>query len=358
MKKLVIFICFILILGISFFFFMNKPKNYESEYKIDDYNVLEKYDRNTKYYHFIISKDDYKFTFVSNVSYSSKRKLIKKINEESQDEILCVEPEMENEEFHMICYKDNEYMDKYMAGIEEIPDNKKINKVANVEIYDKNYEYLIWNNKGYTSLSGEDKYNFLSKESYDNLLTYQFKNYIIVADYDQSRVFNKIYIYDNDSKKVDTWDLGVDISFDAYFMGEVDKYVYLFDKKNKVQYQLDIGAKKLEVTSDKDGAIYYDKGLTHKALDELAYKEIKFIYENKYNFILDGDSLYLRLFDTEEKIRITERKVDHIVYASEEEVYYLVDEKLYSYHINKGEKLLLVNFEWNFTYLNKIFIFD
>lgn len=358
MKKLVILISLILVLSISFLLFINKSKSYESEYEKDGYSILEKYDKDTGYYHFIVSKDDYIFTFVSDADYSSKRKHIDKVVEESIEDTLCVHLESEMDEFVTICYKDGEYMDKYISGLATSDESKRINKVSDIEIYDGDHEYLIWNNKGYTLLNSEEKYNFLSKESYDNLLTYQFKDYIIVADYDQSRTFNKLYIYDNVKKVVDTWEIEFDISFDSYFMGNIDDNIYLFDKKNKVQYSLNISKKKIEVTSDKDGAIYYDEGLTHKALDTLAYNEMTFIYDNKYNFILEDDTLYLRLFDTDDKIKISEREVDHIVYADEKEVYYLVDEKLYSYHVDKGEKLLLINFEWNFTYLNKIFIFD
>lgn len=358
MKKYIAFISFIIISFLCYFYFVNKPKSYEVDYSVKDYQIKEKYDKEKEYYNFSLSKGDLTFNFVSNISYSSNRKIIKDIDAIEKDEAICIKPISDADSFEYICYKDEEYMDKYLAGVDIPLESKKMNRIANVDIYDDEHDFLIWNNKGYTSLLDNKEYKFLSKESYDNLLTYQMGEYLIVADYDQSRTFNKLYIYNNDTKEVDSWDLDVDISMDSYFMGDLDNKIYLFDKKNKVQYSLDIEKKKLKVTSDKDGAIYYDKGLTHKALDSLAYSVVTFVKEEKYNFILDEGKLYIRLYNNEQLIRISDKQIDAIVYATDNEVYYLVDEKLYSYRIDKGEKLLLVNFEWNFTYLNKIFIFD
>lgn len=358
MKKYIAFISFIIILFICYLLVVNRPKSYELEYKVSNYQVKERYDADKEYYNFLVIKDDITFNFVSMMPYLSGRKHIKDISESLKDDALCVKPISEKDTFDYICYKNNEYLDKFLAGLETIDEAKKINRVANVDIYDKEHEFLIWNNKGYTSLNNDKKYEFLNKESYDNLLVYQTDKNLIIADYDQSRTFNKFYIYNNDAKTVDSWDIDYDISFDSYFMGDIDNKIYLFDKKNKVQYCLDIENKKTSITSDKNGAIYYDKEMTHKSLESLAYNTNTFVKENKYNFILQDDKLYLRLFDNEQMIRISDKKIDHIVYVNEDEVYYLVKEKLYAYHKDKGERLLLVNFEWNFTYLNKIFIFD
>lgn len=358
MRKLIIFVSLIVILFGGFFILMNQPRSYEKEYIVNGYNIIEKYDKSHEYYKYEIKKEDVSFDFVSNAKYTKQRKLIKDIHEEKEDDVLCIRPEAINDDFMMICYKNGEYVDKYVAEIETVSEDKKINKIANIDIYDKDHTYVVWNNKGYTSLDGDEKFKFLNNESYDNLLAYQWGDYIITADYDQSRTFNKIYIYNNESKSLDSWDLGVDISFETYFMGDYDGYIYLFDKKSKVQYQLDIKNKKIKVTSDKDGAIFFEKELTTKPLDNLVYNELKFVNENKYNFILKDKKLYLRLYDMEELVRISNKEIDNVLYSTEKEVYYLVDEKLYSYNVDKGEKLLLVNFEWNFTYLNKIFVFD
>lgn len=358
MKKYIAFISLIIILFLGYFYFINKPKNYNTEYTINDYKIVESYNKEKKYYNYTLTKEDMTFNFVSQISYSSKRKLIKNIEEVKNDETLCVRPVSENDSFEFICYKNGEYVDKYLAGVENVSEQKKMNRIANIDIYDDEHEFVIWNNKGYTSLLDNKKYEFLNKESYDNLLTYQMGKYLVVADYDQTRLFNKFYIYNNETKEVDSWELETDISFDSYFMGDIDEKIYLFDQKNKVQYSLDIEKKKIKITSDKEGAIYFDKELGHKSLDSLAYNQVLFKKENKYNFILKDEKLYLRLYNNEQEIRISDKNIDHIVYTTDEEVYYLVDEKLYSYRIGKGEKLLLVNFEWNFTYLNKIFIFD
>ena len=358
MKKYLLFISLIFVLFLGYCLIVNKPKSYEIEYIVKEYNIIEKYDKDSGFYNFTLDKDDISFNFVSNSKYSSNRKLIKDVSVEETGDALCVKPISSIEGFEYVCHTDNGYVDQYLAGLLDKKETKKINRVANVDIYDNEHQFMIWNNKGLPSLLENREYTFLKTESFDNLLTYQWQDYVIVADYDQLRNFNQLYIYNNRDKKIDKWELGVNVSFEAYFMGDLDNLIYLFDQKNKVQYSLDIKSKKIKVTSDKEGAIYYDKELTQVALDKLVYNQMTFIKENKYNFILYNDKLYLRLYGSDQNILITDQKIDHIVHVSLDEVYYLVDEKLYSYAIGQGERLLLINFEWNFTYLNKIFIFD
>lgn len=358
MKKYIIFMSIVIILVIGFIYYLNRPRDYTVEYNINEYKILENYSKNDKYYLFDIMVDDLKFNFVSDIKYSHNRKIIKDIEVNKKDDILCIKPIIDGDDIEPICHNGSEFIDKYLANLASVKESQKINEYNNVKIYDSKNEYLIWNNKGLTNLNDKKGINFLSKESYDNLLAYQYDRYIIIADYDQNRSFDKFYIYDNNTKKIEEWKLDFSISFESYFMGDIEDYIYLFDKKNKVQYRLDIKKKIAKITSDKDGAIFYDKGYKTLPINNLIYSENPFIYENKYNFLLDKDTLYMRLFNSNENVRITSNKVDHIVRANEKCVYYLVNENLYSYTIGEGERLLLVNFEWNFSYLNKIFIFN
>ena len=55
---------------------------------------------------------------------------------------------------------------------------------------------------------------------------------------------------------------------------------------------------------------------------------------------------------------VTKYTVTDIVQVSDDVVYYLVEDSVYKYKYNGKEEKLLTNFDWQFSYKNKIYIFD
>ena len=90
MKRYIRVISLIIILAGLFVYFKNKPINYEIDYSLNDYQIHEKYNKNDKYYSFKLVKDEYVFYFAKDISYTSKRKLIKEVNEQVNEDSICL----------------------------------------------------------------------------------------------------------------------------------------------------------------------------------------------------------------------------------------------------------------------------
>ncbi len=358
MKKFILFLSIVILIIGSFLWYLHSPKNYELTYSLDDAVITEKYDKELKYYFFTIKKEKYEFHYSIPLEYQFHRKKITKVITETNDKTICITPKIDNENRDTLCYDGHEYLDATLAKIKQGEEPKKINSYQNITIYNQDYHYFIWSNRGLTDIKNNKEYHFLKNEVYSNTLVYQWNQYLLIPNYDESRTFKKFYILDKEKEKTEEWEIPYAISFDSYFMGDVGEKIYLFDTKEKCQYAIDIEKRKIEISSDKEGGLVYQKEWAHKPLNELAYHPENFTYERQYNFEVKNSLLFMHYYKSDDYIRLSNQKVDHIVHTTENAIYYLVGENLYCYQMGKGEQLLLTNFEWNFSYLNKIFVFD
>lgn len=351
--KIIIFILIIFALVIGFIKIFNKKVSYEIEYDYEGYHVKESYNKDLKYYSFNISKDDYSFDYAFEHEYTRNRKLVEGVNSYDEDNYKCTSIKVYNTDSHIICSNKVEYYDELM--------NKKFNYNQDIsgdfKIYDSTYDYYIWNGYGLTNMNDNTEYKFLSKESYSNELYYQFDNYILIADYDQTHSFNKLYIFDYKKKKVDTFDLPASISFDSYFMGNIGMDVFIYDSSNKVQYQLNIQKKKMRVSTEKGKSVYFDKNQTTIDNNKLFYSKYLFKNNKIYNYSLVSNTLYYSYYNSDKIIKVTDLSIKDLVYSDGLNAYFIVDEDLYKFDHEQGLIKLANYFEWNFNYLDKIFVF-
>lgn len=352
MKKLTLFSFFIVMLISLVTFFIFKPKNYQSTYNKGDYKVTESYNVKSKLYTFKILKDKNEYYFVSSGKYSIKRKIVSSIEEENN----CITLKVDKYNLGTECLKDNNLVSKSIINKQSTP--KKINTISRYEIYNDKYKYYAWNSYGLEDILGKSEHNFLNQEAYDNKLAYQIDNYIIFADYDKTHDFDTLYVFNANTNKYFSIISEEKISFDSYFMGDVKNKVYLFDRKNKSQYEINIDKKKILKISNEESIRYYNKGWKDDRIDKYVYNDIKFIYDDIYKYELIDNKLYLTLKGYNRKILVSNKKIKDIVRVSFNSVYYLVDTSLYRFNLVNGEELLITYFDWNFSYLNKIYIFD
>lgn len=357
MKRLMFFLVFVVIIIGIYAFYIHSARDYSIKYEVDDFEVEESYDKDNKKYTFTIVRDDYEFHFAYETDYSNERKLIDKIKVKESDDYLCVKPSIERIKTDYICY-DGEYKVISLLSDEAKDEEKKINTYKNVNIYADDYDYYIWNGHGITNILTEKEYNFLGEQYYDNNLAYKINNYIIFANYNQKRTFNSFYIFDYKEEEMKEWNFDIDIDYDAFFMGDVEGYIYLFDRKNSLQYKIDVIEKNISVSSDNEGALYFDGEWKTKSLKDLKYNDYYMEVDNLYSFILENDKLYLNIDNYKENILLTNKKIIDIVDKTKDEVFYLVEDDIYVYKMGGKETKLLDYFEWNFSYKNKVYIFD
>ena len=352
--KIILFIIVLIIIVVIFNIFIHRSVNYTLEYDYNDYHIVESFDKDRNMYLFNIKYQDNSYDFDLSHKYSSKRKIINNIDSFDRDDYKCISINVFDINSSTVCNKDNDYYDNEIT-IKN--DNKLIKDVNNVSIYDDGFNYLIWTGYGFKDLLNEKEYNVLSNESYTNDLVYQFKDYIIFADYDQKREFNKFYIYDNKKKEITSWELKFSISFDSYFMGYINDDVYLFDVSNQREFRINIEKKRIKKINKNDMALYYNCGKQDINVNKLIYNKMLFEYDTVYNFNTLNNKLFYNYYKSDKNIRVSDLDISKIIYSNNDQVYYMSDNSLYSYKIGEGERKLAESFEWNFDFINKIYVF-
>lgn len=354
MKKNIIFV-----LGFIFIFFIyqlvvNHPKDYELIYNINSYNIKESYSKKDKAYYLNIYDDSTNYSFFLKRKYSKKRKLLENIDIYTDDEKTCVKPIVKNETFQYVCNKDNDYF-MYLSNSLIESDKEKIDSI---DVYNKDFTYYIFDGYGVKNVVTKKKIHFFNNEHYENALSYKGDNFILFANYDDERVFNKFYLIDKESE--DYFEIvneNYEISYDSYFLGMVKNKVYLFDKKNMKEYSIDIKKRVIKLISKGDKGLFYDLGFDEILLSKLKYETNLFNTGSLVDYEIDNGTLYKKYNKSVNRIKITDYSVKTIVSASDEEIFYISDDSLYSYNDTSGNTLLLTNFDWKFNYKNNIYVF-
>ena len=220
--------------------------------------------------------------------------------------------------------------------------------------------FLLWNYKGFYYLNNNitDTLKITDHDVYNLNVIAKLNNLVILADYNEDYHFNKFIIINLGSGKKSTWKIDYDISMDSYILGSYNESVFLVDRKAKTEYEIVPSHQKIRIvgTSNKEGIIY-DQKFTKISLTKLVQKDYQFQKLNAYNYTVNNGNLYLKLYNSDNKILVSKKDNLKIVDYNQENVYYLSDSKLYRYNPNLGEQLLLENFEWNFNYQNMIFVY-
>ena len=353
--KIIIFLLIFIVIIILFTIFFNREVEYSVEYDYNEYHVKESYNKNDDMYSFNIVNGDYSYDISVQHKYTHKRKLINDVQAFDRDDYKCISIKVYDQYSNTICNKDIDYYDNKITN--DI-DYGNPTTYGDFSVYNDNYDYLVWDGYGFTNRRDNSKYDFLSNESYTNDLSYQFGDYIIVADYDQKREFNKLYIYNHKKNEVTSWDIKTSISFDSYFMGNIGDDLYLFDCESKIQYRMNIAKKKIKVSSKGGKAVFYDNGKTSININELYYNKKLFNNDKEINYLLFDNKLYYRYYKSDKYIRVSDLDVKDIVTRDGNNVYVLSGTKLYKYDNSDGIHLLANYFEWNFNYRNKIYVYS
>lgn len=360
---IILFIVFIvlLIIGIKLF----KNKDYEVEYSINDYNIVENY--SDELYTFKVSNDNHSFSFLEDIKYEKKHKLIANIEEINLDNEICLTIKSDYFNYNPLCIKDEQEVDYHLVSDEmkeklNVSTKEEVEERTynNIKIYNLlDYNYLIWNYKGFEILSneGEKTINILKNDTYDIPISKVVNNYLLIADYDSKYNFNKFYVINLLKGTKEEFKIKYDISFDSYILGSYDKSIYLVDKKNKIEYEIVPHKKKIRIvgTEKRQGTIYTENGFEKISLTKLSSKEYSFYDDNKYNYEIIGNKLYQVVNNN--KLLVSNKEIKDIISINKDSVLYLVDDTLYLYNNYYGETKVMNYFEWNFNYKNNIYFY-
>ncbi len=360
--KLKIFQISLALLFLLFLIFLLSAKNYHKTYTINDIKITEEYNKKTKSYYFTFNYKDYLLDELFTSSYKQNRQFITNIEViEDEDNNFCLVPTGDSFNFYPVCEKNNDIVSFTLApkeiksklNPELYPNNKLITTYNDIEIYNNDYYYYIWNYNGFYFLNNKEntKIKIFEKELYTiNLIGYT-KNYLVIADHDANYTFNNFYTLELKNGKLKKYELDRDIYFDSYYPGFIKNKLYIVDNKELTMYEFNAKNGKLEKISSK----IYENGKWHK-------KNIKNIIANKtmfketsnFTYTLKDNNLYLNY--SKKPLTKIATKVKSIVKTQNEDIFYLKDDKLYHFNPTKGEELLLSYFEWNFNYNNMIYL--
>lgn len=343
-----------------------KPKNYEKIYKIDGVTITESFNKQTKFYTFKIEVDNQQFITKINHKYIHSKKLIKNISVNTKDNTTCLILKSDKLNTYPICKQNDEYLSYYLLENKNlIPEEYFQNKISesttynNLTIYNlNNHKYLVWNYNSFYIVDNNkvQEINLFNEDVYSIPLASQTKNYFLIPNYEEKYNFNKIYIVDINTAKVRELNLKNSISYESYILGEHNKRIYLVDKKNQKEYEIYPKRLLIDNIINKNSGKFLENGEWKSiSLNKLITQENSFTNIKEIDFILEDNKLYEVL--DEQKTLVSNDSVKKIITIINNTVYYLKDDKLYSFNEYQGEVLIMQNFEWNFNFDNMIFIY-
>ena len=349
-NKHFIIIIIIIILFIIFNYIYFRKASYKLEYQINDFNIVEEYNKEMKAYFFTITKKDKEYNLVSLSNYTTKRRLINEIEVEDS----CLNFKTTNINLYSICNNEDEY---YLKNINDSDNFTKESSYENIEIDSlENNTYLLWNYHDfiYINKEKEKKFSLFSKDIYNINLIYQYNNLLLIPDYEQEYIYNKIYTINTDKAQKSTINLRFEIYFDSYFLGDYKEKVYIYDLKNNQEYYIDMKEEKLYKTESE--ILVNNKW---QKISSQTFKNDKPTIEQDLpvSYILENNKLYIKVYNSDNLILASSKEIKQIVKIDNLDVYYISEDTLYKHNPIDGEKALLRYSEWNFNYKNMVFIF-
>lgn len=350
----------ILILLIALIIFLVIPKNHEIKYKVNDFDVKETYNDKNKRYSLNITKYDkvYEYNFDGK---NNTKNVVEAIEDVSNDDYSCIILSIKDKDKLPLCMS----IDYRLVSSIEFSDYKKVyneeaTTIDNTSIYNTlGKTYLIWNYNNFSYINDKETSNIklFDSDNYNINISTTINDYLVLANYDSSYNFKELILINMKNKSKDVWQLNYEVSFESYVLGTVDNYIYIVDKKNKVEYRLDIKKKEMKVvgTDSKGGITYINGKYEDVSMYKLINNEADFDYGYDQKYIIENDRLYLKTTNT--RVLVSKNKITKIIYQNNNYVYYLVDDTLYYYSVIDGEVKVMKNFEWNFNNNNVIFIY-
>lgn len=351
-KKLITLILIITISFFAFIYIYHKKRNYKVSYFVNGYSVFESFDIDSDHYYLNISKDAENFEIYLPISYSPKRKIVTSIESEKTDTKSCIKLN-DNIVSYPICKQSDEYISYYSET--EIPTEKK-DTYNNIDIYNLlENTYLIWNYKGFYYISNDkiSSINLFKTDTYTPYLLTILKNYLFIINYDEQYNFDSYYLVDSKKGTSKKYKISKEISKDSYILGTYKNSVYIIDKKNEQEYELNAKKGKVYKTS---GKVLVNNEWQKKDIDELIKSEQTFKNEKKFYYEIAGKKLYL--IQENLKTKLTNLDVDYIIDYDDNNVYFVSNGTLYRFKIDEGITKIMQYSEWNFNYKNCIFIFN
>ena len=318
----------------------------------------------------------------------------------------CIIPVINKEKYGIvICKSGNTYynyedikgknssLDLFVKELNlNMVENKELSTKNKITIYDNlldNHYIALETYKGITTINKKNistivDINLFEKDIYTKDISCFIDKYYLVADYNKQTKFNEFKLVDITNNKIKTIKYDYDISLDSYILGTYQNKVYLFDNNSKKEYEIDIKKETvIEVGNINIGIKILTNGNFENINAYTVYQnKTKFTpYEVSYTFNSQNYDLILKvgkeksgyyyIFEKNgnkykvyrsniqnglNKIYLFETDNANLLY-SKDSVYYL-DGKYLKRYDNKGNRIILEYSELEFNHNIKIGLFN
>ena len=338
MKKLRLLIFSFLLIFLSFTIFYFIPKSYELKYTVKGYNIIQTFNNKKNLYIFKINKNNIEYLYAVSDKYYQNHKQIKSIKQNGNI-IYVTNSNLQN--FYINKENDSYYSAYYETGF----DDKKKFTFDNIDVYNINANFYIWNYSQFININSKVKkeIKLFDNDIYNIDLCTTFNDYLLIADYSSKYKFNKFYLINTKNNKVKEVSLDEEVYFNSYFLGTYKKFIYLYDMQNKMEYKI----------NPLKNTIYKNR---YEILNNNKFEKVSVNKLNKGNVSFKEDKdFYFELNDNKliyvtpiNKINVTSLKVSNIIFSNDNECYFISDDTLYYVNKDKITKLMTYS-EWKFN---------
>ena len=353
-----------------------------------DVKITERNYKDNYYIEINIDNNIYPFRIYKKLN---NKKIVKDIYYYNDSDVQCILPIINGQVYmDFMCYRDSIMYDySAISGTNHDLDSF----VSSVKLYDtykfkddfQSIDNIKYNSKfdktvsitTYDGLFIDDKKISIFKDDvYTNKISTFVDNYYIVADYSNNYSFNSFYVVDLKTKKTKRINVKNDISYDSYIQGVVDNKVYLYDKDNELQYEINIKNSSVSIISDLNYVKYYSNKKWTKMSKIKANKEIYFNYNTldnnfsdydqveetrDYYYLFKKDGISYKLYRVDKKnIQVYKYIIDVPVTDirfNDNYMYYVYKDTLYFYSDELGFKTVLEYSELEFNDSIKYYIY-
>ena len=390
--KLIILIIIVILL--LMFIIKLFKKDHKVNYKINNYNVIEKFYIKDKkhYYNFVIKDSKNNYIYSINKKFNKDKKIIKKIVNVKNKKNICIMPIYKKNIYgNVLCnYEGNIVSIYYLKNNNEelynkivklykkagydirLNNNDTVYKYKKLSIYKKNIDnnqiYTLWNYKGLYLVNNKDTIykKLLNEDKYENELASLVGKYYVFIDTNKRYNGFKLYYYDIEKDKLKDFSKTKDkIDDDLYFCGTYKNELYMYDKYHKKQYTFDPYKSKFKKVGDKvkgfyllknnklelvdyyefKDTIYFNNKISNNKINKLYNAKEVYLLDNYY-YIYSNDGYFYKVDMNNIKNSIILFKLDNIssFIIRDDNIIITVEDNIYRYDLNNG-LLNIINYE-------------
>lgn len=372
-KKVLTYIFIILIVALGIQFVVNFLKTeHDIDYILsvdgDNANVNEIYRKSgdIDYYFLNIEYKGNKYFFEIDNYFNKQKEIVQNITISKFDDYLCMSLEYIDDLNSMpLCSKDgnlysyislnSKYDFSSIIKDYQFKDTSEISSYSDLTInkdflYD-NENLLIYNYKEIIKIKNNDinQLTFSTYDDYKNTYGTLVGEYYVIPKNNNTPEYSAYMTYNLTNDVIKSLELPEKMSRQIYINGVYDNKLYVFDKSNLRQYEIDPSNNEITIvgTKDKSGILYKDGALTTVSVQELnsdvitfsedisAYSNIDYdeIYVlDKYAIYLKGNNFYKVYKDQiDNPILLFSESNFKEVKVREGKIYYIKNDSLYRY---------------------------